>query len=188
MIASFTNGLESLTFVTPTVELKVVGDNVDNDVINVASVDAGAPFRTALTLDGQGGTDTVTLAAALTLGSATSTGNVTVSAETINLNANVSTNAAATAGSISLTGAVILGGNVILNTDSSTTDGNITFAGAGSTINSDGTARTLTLTAGQGAVTLGGAVGAGAALPIPLPAPTGRDRVPEQRWLAPVVP
>src|SRR5205823_7488702 len=100
MIVSFTSGLESLTFATPTVELKVVGDNVDNDVINVASVDAGGPFRAALTLDGQGGADTVTLAAALTLGAVSATGNVTVSAETINLNANISTNAAATAGFI----------------------------------------------------------------------------------------
>ena len=50
-------GLESMTFSNPTSALFVNGDTVGNDIINFTSLDAG--FDAALTVDGQGGVDTV---------------------------------------------------------------------------------------------------------------------------------
>ncbi|WP_010585260.1 beta strand repeat-containing protein, partial [Schlesneria paludicola] len=88
---------------------------------------------------------------------------ITLDAESISLNANLTTAGGASAGSISLTGAVTLGANVTISTNnvSPSTDGDVTF---GSTINSDGTARSLVINAGSGDVSVTGIVGGGAAL------------------------
>src|SRR5439155_13025685 len=89
---------------------------------------------------GPGGNGAVTLQGNITLGDGTDTGDLTI------------------------TGPITLAADVTISTDTATNDGNITFVGALSTINSDATARSLTLKADHGDVTLGGAVGAGAAL------------------------
>jgi fibronectin-binding autotransporter adhesin len=120
MLADFDVGAEDLVFVTPTVALTILGDNSGVDNITIASVPAG--FAAALTIDGQGGIDSITNSAALALGSGTSTGVVALSAETINVNNSIST-AAVTTGSITLTGGRLnLAGNL------STDGANITMA------------------------------------------------------------
>jgi len=58
---------------------------------------------------------------------------------------------------LNLTGATILGSNVAIDTDGTLADNSIVFS---STVNSDSTTRALTITAGLGDLTFGGAVGA----------------------------
>ena len=58
---------------------------------------------------------------------------------------------------LNLTGATILGSDVVIDTDGTLADNSIIFS---STVNSDSTARALTITAGLGDLTFGGAVGA----------------------------
>ena len=58
---------------------------------------------------------------------------------------------------VNLTGATILGSNVAIDTDGTLADNSIVFS---STVNSDSTSRALTITAGLGDLTFGGAVGA----------------------------
>jgi len=58
---------------------------------------------------------------------------------------------------LNLTGATILGSNVAIDTDGTLADNSIVFS---STLNSDSTSRALTITAGLGDLTFGGAVGA----------------------------
>jgi hypothetical protein len=81
-----------------------------------------------LSIDGQGGTDEVRVNAALSLGSATRR-TVYAAAETIRLNANVQTDTAATAGSAIFTGAVLVGGNVTIGADATTTDAALAITG-----------------------------------------------------------
>ncbi len=82
----------------------------------------------------------------------TSTGNVVYnSAGTITIGGDITTTST---GAISITGPVVLSGPVTMNTSAGNT--NILFSGSGTTI--DG-AQSLTLTAGTGTITLGGAVG-----------------------------
>ncbi|MBY0514763.1 MAG: autotransporter-associated beta strand repeat-containing protein, partial [Gemmataceae bacterium] len=86
-------------------------------------------------------------------GVSTGSGGVSVFANgPITLNGSVSTTAAAAAGPVAITGNVLLSGPVAISTDS-TTDASITVTG---TVNN---AQPLTLAAGTGAVSLGGAVG-----------------------------
>ncbi len=58
-LISFTNGLESTLIRSITGTLTIAGDNVDADIINVSGV--GSSFAAALTITGQGGSDTVNL-------------------------------------------------------------------------------------------------------------------------------
>ena len=116
--------------------------------MSINALDNG--FRAALTYLGGTGTDTVTVASALTLGSATSAGNLAITAETINLNAGIATDgdtANGDAGSVSLTGSVVLGNSLTIDTNASTTDGQITVTGSIS-----GSAHTLTIDAGTTSV------------------------------------
>lgn len=162
MDVSFNVGAENMTFTTPTVALIVLGDNDGNDIIQVASVDADLPFRAALSIDGQGGIDTIDLNTALTLGNGANTGNLTLAADTINLNAaSIVTDAGTAAGNVLITGAVFLGTGVSIDTDGDGADGNVTFSGAGSTVNGG---QALTLTAGGGNIGFDGNVGAAGAL------------------------
>jgi hypothetical protein len=151
MRVDFDVALEDLTFATPTASLTIRGDNSGDDTVVIASVDADAPFRAALSIDGQGGTDEIRFNTALSLGSATSTGAVNASAETIRLNANLQTDAATAAGSVTLTGSLLVVGSFAIDTDASTTDGALTIAGT--TTISD--SFTLTLRSGGGSISTG---------------------------------
>ncbi|MFM7072990.1 MAG: autotransporter-associated beta strand repeat-containing protein [Planctomycetota bacterium] len=151
MRVDFDVALEDLTFATPTASLTIRGDNSGDDVVVISSVDADAPFRAALLIDGQGGTDEIRFNTALSLGSATSTGAVNASAETIRLNANLQTDAATAAGSVTLTGSLLVGGSFAIDTDASTTDAALTIAGT--TTISD--SFTLTLRSGGGSISTG---------------------------------
>ncbi|MEY4179831.1 MAG: hypothetical protein RLY70_3405 [Planctomycetota bacterium] len=151
MQVDFDVALSDLTFATPTVSLSIVGDQSGDDVVDLSSVDADSPFRAAVSIDGQGGTDEIRVNSALTLGSATSSGAVNASAETIRLNANLQTDNAATAGSVSLSGAVMVGGSVTVDTDAATTDAALTITGSTTIENSF----TLTLRSGSGTITTG---------------------------------
>lgn len=145
---------ELTDFANPTGSVTINGGSgTDTFTIN-----ALPDFNAALTIDGGSGTDTITLASAITLGSATATGALTFTAETINLNASINTDAgsAAGGGNVSLSGAtaITLGANVVIDTDRAAgTDGDITINNA---LNADNAAsnRTLTLTAGTGAIAL----------------------------------
>ncbi len=83
---------------------------------------------------------------------------INVTATSIVLNGDIKTDALVNAGSVYLNGAVTLGADVTIDTDASTSDGNITVTG---TING---ARTLTTRAGGGSTTLDGDVGTGTSL------------------------
>jgi hypothetical protein len=150
MKADFDVGAEDLTFATPTVALILLGDNTDKDAFIVTSVDGDLPFRAALTINGQGATDSITLTSSLTLGSATSTGNVAFSAETINVNASINTTAGPTsAGSVTMTGSTTIAAAAIINTNHATTDANVSVTGATTITMDDG----ASITSGGGAVT-----------------------------------
>ena len=85
-------------------------------------------------------------------------GGISVTASGITLTGTLATDALAIAGPVSLTGPVTLGGNISLDSDATTTDANLSFSStidAGATANS----RTLTLAAGTGTVSFGGAIG-----------------------------
>jgi autotransporter-associated beta strand protein len=142
--ASFDNGLVGLIFADPTAQLLVNG-HAGSDSITVAALDSG--FGAELDISGGSGTDTVNLNAPLTLnGSLAIDGTV----ETTALNAGV------TATSVSLRGpAATVGANVTV--DTSAANGAITFGGTIDDAAAD--AHTLTLMAGAGSVTVGGAVG-----------------------------
>jgi Ca2+-binding RTX toxin-like protein len=85
---NFSVALESMTFANPTTALIINGDANDDDVITFTSVDAG--FGPSVTVDGQGGTDTVNYNASMTLAGLTST------AETTNVTAVVDVSGAGT--------------------------------------------------------------------------------------------
>ena len=106
--ATFTNSLPSLSFASPTGTLIVNGHAAADD-ITFTSVGAG--FDSALTVQGDGGGDTVTLDANLSLGSATASGDVAITAANIDLDADIDAGAGSTPGSITLTGAVTLTGS-----------------------------------------------------------------------------
>ncbi len=155
MLVSTDVGLESLTFTTPTVSLTVNGDNGatnSDDTITVASVDADAPFRAALTINGRQGDDVINIDTSLLLGSAASTGNLRLTAEAINLNAaSIRTDNVATAGNVTLSGT-----NININDDltidtNTTTDGTLTVTGS-----ITGIPQTLTLDLGDSSFDDGG--------------------------------
>ena len=91
-----------------TLALNAGGTN--NDTIAISGLGSG--FQANLTLDGQGGTDTVTISGAINIGSST----LTVTAE------NVQFNAATTAQSLSVTG------NTVTQTAALTVSGTATFS------------------------------------------------------------
>ena len=149
------NLAESVTFANPTNSLTInAGDGTDSVAIN--SVDQDGAFRAAFSINGDGGTDTITLATNLSLGNGTVTGNLSLNGETINLNATtIATDLGTNGGNVTLAGAVVLGANVSLDTDGSGADGGVTVTGS---INADSTTnnRTLQLTAGGGTLNLSG--------------------------------
>ncbi|QDU26643.1 Hemolysin, chromosomal [Anatilimnocola aggregata] len=175
MLVSFNSGFESMSFVTPTVELIINGDNVDNDTITITSVNAPADggFVAGVTINGQGGTDSIIVNAALALGDGpgpgTSTGAVSLTAETIDINAAISTVNEGATGTITLSGStistnsdlstdgaavsvaaatafVVDGTNVIIDTESGNNSaaGAINFTGT-ALIRADAPARNLSL-------------------------------------------
>jgi fibronectin-binding autotransporter adhesin len=145
---AFDGGLVRVTFPNPTAAFTVNGDP-GSDTITVASLDAG--FNAGLTVLGStGGNDVVNLNTPLNL-----TGALTVdnAVDTTNLNAN------ATATSVSVQSATTrLGTNATV--DTSAANGSIAFAAID---DSAADTHTVTLTAGNGGVTLGAI---GAALPV----------------------
>ena len=99
---------------------------------------------------------TVSSAASATLGAVTTrSGGLSVTASAITLAGNIATDNGGPAGAVSFTGPVTLGANVAFDTDGST-DAGVTFS---STVDSDGTPRTLSITSGGGDVTFSNAVG-----------------------------
>lgn len=142
-----------------------------NDAITIGSF-AGldAQFVAAVTIDGEGNTDSITQNAAMTLGSGTSTGNLSLTAETIDLNAPITTTAG-TVGTVTLSGtdisinaAINAGGNVSatatnnidLTSGSITTSGSVT-ASAGDALTTDAsgtdiTAASASLSSGAGGI------------------------------------
>ncbi len=82
------------------------------------------------------------------------------------LGGNLDTTFGGTAGVVTLTGPVELAETVAITTDGSTADAAVSFVGATSTVNADAAAnaRGLTITAGAGDVTMGGAVGGSQAI------------------------
>lgn len=145
---------------------------------SVGNRDAGTGdivFNSGATLSSQSGNILLSVdqtvlagfsAGAVTLGAiSTNGGSVTVtSAGGITLNGNIATDGAGagtTAGLVSLTGPITLGAGIAIDTNASTTDANITFSGAGSTVNG---ANTLTLDAGTGTIAAQGNMGLGTAL------------------------
>lgn len=98
----------------------------------------------ALTIDGQGGSDSVTINSDLLLGQASTNGDLQVSANSITLNdATIDATAGTNPGSVTLTGATVLGTDVTIN--AGVLGGNVTFDGTLNATNA-GT-QDLTLTA-----------------------------------------
>ncbi|MCO6459577.1 MAG: choice-of-anchor D domain-containing protein [Pirellulaceae bacterium] len=151
-------GGEMVTFDNPTNSLTINAGNSGNDVVNINSLAANYPA--SISIDGQGGGDTINLNTPLLLGAA-APASLTFIAESINLNANIGTDGNATAGNVTLTGSVVLGAGLTIDTNS-TSDGNVTFNG---TVNG---AQSLAIDAGStnsgGMVTFNGLVGGGTAL------------------------
>ena len=144
-------------------------DTTDGDITFTSTVDGAFTLTLdastgAVNLQGAvGGTTALTsltiTGGTVSLKSVSTTGAFTVTGTGITLNGNYYSDD----NNIKFTGAVTLAGAVSVDSDKDddTTDGSITFT---STINSDSTARTLTLDASTGAVNLQGAVGGTAKL------------------------
>ncbi|MCX7423287.1 MAG: FG-GAP-like repeat-containing protein [Planctomycetia bacterium] len=150
---------ESLAFLNPNKSLTVLAGAGD-DTVNVGGLDAD--FRAALTINGETGSDVVSLGSSLLLGSAASTGNLTLTAESILLNAAlIATNGDTTnnlAGTVTINGAVTLGIDVTINTNGSTaSDGAVN-------LNAVDGLHSLTVMSGAAPTTFNGAVGAMIAL------------------------
>ncbi|NLF73507.1 MAG: hypothetical protein GX575_31100, partial [Candidatus Anammoximicrobium sp.] len=111
---------ERLTFPTPASSLTILGDDADDDVITITSVDGDGPFQAALTIDGQAGTDAINLNVALNLSAgggalAATAESIAVGAVTIQTSGNQTYNGPLTlSGSTLNPGAasVVLGGDV----------------------------------------------------------------------------
>ena len=134
------NLAESVTFANPTNSLTInAGDGTDTVAIN--SVDGA--FAATFNVNGDGGTDAISLAASLSLGS----GNLSFNAETINLGANVQTDG----GSVLLTGnTVIATSSVLIDTESgdNSSAGSVTFSGG--SISASGADRDLVINTSTG--------------------------------------
>ncbi len=130
-----------------------------NDSVTIESIDAD--FSAAVTILGQGGTDTITQLADLNLGSAVSTGNLLYIAESINLGANLSS----TGGTATYNGAITLLTNVRIDTDRLENDvqgGAILFTN-NTTINSEfGETNNLILDAGSASIRFNADIGTAA--------------------------
>ncbi len=155
---------DTTSFTTPTGSL-TVNMGADSGTFTVADLDA--QYDASLIVNGEGGAnDVVTVTGTLALGSATSAGVLTITAEAINLNnASISTNhgSAAGGGDVTLTGDVTLGANVVIDSDRAVgTDGNVDITGTIDADDAVGRDRTLTVTAGTGTATFGGAIGTAA--------------------------
>ena len=164
---------------TGPVDLTTTNVSIDSDADN-DSTDGSITFTSTvnglrrLTLDAgtgavdlQGAVGGTTALARLTvsgaqidLASVAATGNISITGTNIDLNGATYNSED---GNITFTGPVDVHANVSVDSDADgdSADGNITFT---STINSSGSARTLTLDAGSGAVNLQGAVGGTAKL------------------------
>ena len=100
----------AITFDNPTSTLALNAGATNNDTIAISGLGSG--FQANLTLDGQGGTDTVTISGAIDIGSRT----LTVTAEDVQFNA------ATTAQSLSVTG------NTVTQTAALTVGGTASFS------------------------------------------------------------
>ncbi|QDU31369.1 Hemolysin, chromosomal [Anatilimnocola aggregata] len=107
MLADFDVGAEDLNFVTPTVALNILGDITGDDGVTITSVPTG--FAAAVSIDGQGGADSISINAALTLGGGVgpSTGAVSLAAQTIDINQAINSVAGGATGTIALSGSTI---------------------------------------------------------------------------------
>ena len=161
---------ELTDFATPTgsVTINLGGDNA---TFSIAAVDS--LFGATLTLDGQGGTDTVNFTGALTIAGA---GNVSVTSETIGLGANISTDG----GSITLTGDTQLTASSTLDTEAgdNSAAGSLVIVGAisGTAIGRDLTINTAVVGFTGGNVTLGVFGSAGSQFINDLAITTNSDR------------
>ena len=131
---------ESVTFTSPTTSL-IVNGGTGNDTINLTSLNAS--FAAALTINGDAGTNSVSIAAGLP-----TFASITVNAEAI------------TANTLTTTGAQLYNGPVTLgaNTTLTTTNSNVGFT---STVNG---ASSLAISTGSGSITFSGVVGSTTAL------------------------
>ena len=142
----------TITFASPTTMNAGIALNTAGGAINFDSTLNG---NQALSLNA--GVGAVTFGGIV--GGTQALANLDVTAGTINLNNNLTVDNQG-GNTVTFTGATVLGANVTIDTDGAA-DNNVNFAG---TVNADNAAtqnRTLTVTAGTGAVTFGGVVGAG---------------------------
>lgn len=141
---------ESLSFENPT-QTFTLNSGGGDDTININGFGTGTPYVAQTTINGQLGTDSITLNTSLNLSGGDSSAVFT--AESITLAASVTTNG----GAITLTGDVVLGADVVLDTDS-TTDGNVSVTG---TVEADAEAnnRDLTVRAGTADISFGSTIG-----------------------------
>ena len=152
---------ESITFSNPTALLQINGeDGAGVDVADQVTITSlGSGFAAALDVDGQGGTDVITVTTNLNLGNGAVSGNLDLTAEAIQLNsASINTDGGTNSGHVLLTGNVELGTNVSIDTDGTGIDANITFS-SGVDADSAAANRSLTLTAGAADISVVGTIG-----------------------------
>lgn len=132
------SGSVTTDFKNPSETFVLNGGDGDDTITIGSFAGMDAQFIAAVTIDGEGDTDSITQNAALTLGSGASTGNLSLTAESIDLNATISTTAG-TVGDVTLLGtdisintAINAGGNV-----SATATNNIDLAGGSITTSSN---------------------------------------------------
>ncbi|MGZ0170991.1 MAG: beta strand repeat-containing protein [Planctomycetales bacterium] len=139
----------STTFINPTTQLTTNAGDTGDDIINVTSLAASYPA--AISIDGQGGTDTVNINSAVS----TNGNDITLAAEAVTTTATV----AAGAGSIAITAdAVVIGaavsGTGTLTIAPQTTTATIGLGGGAGTLNLDD-AELAFLTDSFSAITIG---------------------------------
>lgn len=127
-LVSFDGDLVPLAFSNPGRELVVRGDNDNNDVIAFDGFDPD--FTAAVIADGRGGSmDAIAVNTNLAIEALSAAGSLALTAEQILLNGNIRTVGSEFGGAVSLTGAVSVAGDVMIDTDGSTADGEVLFDG-----------------------------------------------------------
>jgi len=155
---TFNSSNDTITFNIGTILLANGSDlsmNTDSGLGNIALGPISGTNSEDVTLDA--GTGNVYVWA---IGAGGYINTVTIDGAEIHLYDNITTSDSS-GNDVTLTGAVKLENSLTIDTDNTNADGNIVFSGTASTISGVSSARTLTLQAGSGDVTLGGAIGAG---------------------------
>jgi hypothetical protein len=145
---------ETVTFNNPTGTLLINAGDTGDDIINVTSLAAG--FAGSLTIDGQGGSDTININGAVGVAAGRS---VLLTADILNVNANVSTGNSTTgaSGSVQLTG-----GNVVFTNNSLITTGDSNLTGTAG-VDAAASGSITIVTSGTGTVTGAGGLVTGVA-------------------------